>query len=786
MLVAAHELDVNSGSEQIYNGYDCAMTHELYSKLNLQRAEAEPAYSFERALQGPVLEMMLRGFRVDPEARHRAMQTLRERDLPRLYYIIDTLVHAITEEHINEKFINSGPQLKVLFYNILRIPEVKVWVKGELKYPMDRNVLEQIGNYFQAHPIADAILAHRDLAKQLQVLSTEVDKDWRMRTSYNIGGTKAGRFSSSTSPTGTGCVLPTTEVLTPLGWKPISAVANGTSILQWNRVTEKLEFQPCTISVFNFSGHMLQVTEKRIKQTVTPDHRVPYWDSRRKRFHVEAAKVVAANSQSNLPLSSRYEGGNLELPPYVAMLMAYFTSGTYQWRGTFKKLRKIDRFLKLAKQFKFSYKEIEAPIGYRRFVLPNYGNFPKKWGSWVLRLTAESAEGLLEEARYWDALDRGSGFIFFTSEQEQAQWFATLAHLAGRSATVRGPIVQSEVSHSDTTMWWVNVKTRRHANVLRKHWKEVKFSGKVYCPTVPSTFWLMREDGFISITGNTNLQNISEELRHIFIPDPGYTLYNVDAEQSDSRMIGYMCGLLFDDWTYLDAAESGDLHTFVARLVWPNLPWNGDLRKDRKIAETPFYRHFSHRDACKRLGHGRNFFGKAPTLSKETRVPIKNVMDFIEKYGEAFPAILKWHTWTLAELQTKKQLISIHGRKRDFFDRTNADETLRKALAFLAAAPTADNLNLGMYRVWKYMPEVQLLAQVHDSIAFQAPEYLAPRDILPRVQKLMETTLTAPNGRRFTVPTEAMTGYNWGKHVPADEARGTPEKNPKGLRKFRG
>ncbi|MGH7239436.1 MAG: hypothetical protein ACREHG_05135, partial [Candidatus Saccharimonadales bacterium] len=391
--------------------------------------------------------------------------------------------------------------------------------------------------------------------------------------------------------------------MTTIGWQKISTIADGTLIMQWDAKRDCLSFAPCKILSFDFCGNMKRVSGEQIQQTLTPDHRVPHWDARMQHFHVKAAKDVAEQSQQIIPLGGDYVGGNLDYPAYLAMLMADFSREEYQWRGSFSKERKINRFLALAKKFALSYKEYKDRPGYRRFGLPNKHNFPKKWGSWVLDLAPASAEVLIEEARHWDAHDRGSDFIFFTADKEQAEWFATLAHLTGRAATVRRA-EQSAGSYSTTVMWWVNVKNRKHARVMRKNWSDYSYEGKVYCPTVPSTFWLMRENGFISITGNTNLQNITEELRHIFIADKGYKLVGIDAEQSDSRMVGYMCGLLFDDWTYLDACESGDLHTFVARLTWPDLGWNGNIKKDRKIADRRFYRHFSYRDTCKRLGHG--------------------------------------------------------------------------------------------------------------------------------------------------------------------------------------
>ena len=425
--------------------------------------------------------MMLRGFRVDSAARELGIAYVKT-DLERLNYIINTVANAIWDKGLNP---NSGQQLKRLFYEHLGIPPIKKWIKGELKFPMDREVIERVEDYFQARPIASAVLAYRDLDKQLQVLETEVDPDWRMRTTFNIGGTKEGRFSSSKSPTGSG----------------------------------------------------------------------------------------------------------------------------------------------------------------------------------------------------------------------------------------------------------------------------------------------------------GNLQNITEDLRHIFIADPSYILCNIDAEQSDSRMIGYMCGLLFDDWTYLDACESGDLHTSVSQMVWQDLPWTGDMKKDRKVAEGSFYRHFSFRDASKHLGHGVNFLGKPPTMSQETHIPINLVKFFIERYFDKFPCIQKWQSWTAEQLQKHQQLTSIHGRKRDFFDRTNADETIRKGLAFLAAAPTADNLNLGMWRIWRYMPQIQMLLQVHDSVLFQFKETEDKAKIVAKAQELLTLPLIAPNGRRFVVPTDVKLGYNWGKYIPPDPKKGTPERNPRGLRK---
>lgn len=120
-----------------------------------------------------------------------------------------------------------------------------------------------------------------------------------------------------------------------------------------------------------------------------------------------------------------------------------------------------------------------------------------------------------------------------------------------------------------------------------------------------------------------NAQNIKRKLRKIFIADKGWKLCGIDLEQAESREVGWLCGILFGEWSYLDACLSGDLHTLTCRLIWPNLAWTGDIKKDKKIAETIFYREFSYRDMSKRGGHGC-LTSDHEVLTRTGWVPITN------------------------------------------------------------------------------------------------------------------------------------------------------------------
>src|SRR5262245_23769980 len=90
---------------------------------------------------------------------------------------------------------------------------------------------------------------------------------------------------------------------------------------------------------------------------------------------------------------------------------------------------------------------------------------------------------------------------------------------------------------------------------------------------------------------------------------------------------------LFHKGDYLNACESGDL-TAVARICWPDLHWPGDLDGDREFAEQPYYRHYSRRFMCTKLGHGTNYGGKPTTMSAQTKIEFPIILNLRNRYFE--------------------------------------------------------------------------------------------------------------------------------------------------------
>src|SRR6267154_3812442 len=138
--------------EDIYNGLDCAITSEILDALLPQLdAHTGPTYAFSRALQGPVLEMQLRGILVDQARRHEVIEDY--------YDKIDLLADQLDEIVLNGVGMptfnwRSNPDLQRLFYEHLAIPVIR----NRGRPTCDHKALEKMQLYVVARPIVNRLL----------------------------------------------------------------------------------------------------------------------------------------------------------------------------------------------------------------------------------------------------------------------------------------------------------------------------------------------------------------------------------------------------------------------------------------------------------------------------------------------------------------------------------------------------------------------------------------------------------------------------------------------------
>ncbi len=166
-------------------------------------------------------------------------------------------------------------------------------------------------------------------------------------------------------------------------------------------------------------------------------------------------------------------------------------------------------------------------------------------------------------------------------------------------------------------------------------------------------------------------------------------------------------------------------------------------------------------------------------MARHLKVPVRLMEDFQRAFFKAYPAIPKWHHWIAEQLQRYQKLENAWGMTRHFFGRASDDATLREAIAFRPQSSTAVRLNLGLYRLWKWLLDNKLgylTAQVHDAVYFQyRPE--KREVVVPKALDLIGNIPLYHKNRRFTVPGEAKIGFNWANY--------DQKKNPNGLKKWK-
>ena len=276
----------------------------------------------------------------------------------------------------------------------------------------------------------------------------------------------------------------------------------------------------------------------------------------------------------------------------------------------------------------------------------------------------------------------------------------------------------------------------------------------------------------------TNAQNITDRVRQVIVAPDGYCILNFDLKTAESLGVGFISGCR----NYIRACQSGDLHTYASKLIWPTLlPWTGELKADKKLAEQQFYRHFSYRDMSKRGGHGSNYYGKAATMAKHLKVPTALITEFQRLYFGEFPEIQEWQLRVIAQIMQSGSITTRLGRQRNFWGRADDPSTHRAAIAFDPQSLIGDVMNEGLVQALRMMKgagingvggigrkgvftpaHVDLRAQVHDAGVFIVP-IDGVHQIAPMIQNALQYPVDFGPLGTMIIPSDIMIGKTWCK-----------------------
>lgn len=215
-------------------------------------------------------------------------------------------------------------------------------------------------------------------------------------------------------------------------------------------------------------------------------------------------------------------------------------------------------------------------------------------------------------------------------------------------------------------------------------------------------------------------------LRKMFIPDPGFTLFDVDLAGADAQVVAWEAE---DDDLKAKFRSGEKIHALNAKDIYGVL-----AGPDGKRA--PYYK------MAKMGCHLTNYGGGANVLSKSCGMTVHEAELFQRKWFALHPGIKTWHEETLNNLFTKREVRNKFGFRRYFFDRIEG--LLPEALAWIPQSTVALIINHALCNISENPTlnslSVQLLMQVHDSLVGQFPscnQYLS----LPIIRQCLRVTV---------------------------------------------
>jgi len=245
-------------------------------------------------------------------------------------------------------------------------------------------------------------------------------------------------------------------------------------------------------------------------------------------------------------------------------------------------------------------------------------------------------------------------------------------------------------------------------------------------------------------------------IRSMYGPDPGFTFFDMDLDRADLQVVVWET----DDAMLKAALRLGaDIHLLnvyvldgkdpppIEELVESH-PRYPDHRGPRKHK----------REFAKVFCHATNYVGGARTVAAHTGRSVAEIERAQRIWFSAHPGIKRWHEEIQEQILKRRYVENRFGYRWYIFDRL--DGLLPEAVAWIPQSTVGCVINRAWLNLYEQLPEVQVLLQVHDSLAGQFPTY-RKESILPKMRECSRVII--PYDDPLVIPTGIKTSeVSWG------------------------
>lgn len=194
-------------------------------------------------------------------------------------------------------------------------------------------------------------------------------------------------------------------------------------------------------------------------------------------------------------------------------------------------------------------------------------------------------------------------------------------------------------------------------------------------------------------------------VRSLFIPDPGQTFFDIDLDSADLRVVTW-------------EANVKEMKAMLAEGKKVYVEVMKEYFKDPSMTK-----HSRHYSTFKGLCHGTNYLGTPKGLAERMGLLVHEVEKVQKWYFGKFPEIKRWHDELKDQVFKRRMIENVFGYRYFFFDRLEGN-VMNEAVAWIPQSTVGCLINRAYVNIYENHKDIQVLLQVHDSLAGQFPSHL--------------------------------------------------------------
>ena len=381
---------------------------------------------------------------------------------------------------------------------------------------------------------------------------------------------------------GAGCYPKGTEFFTPTGWKNIENYVPGDEVLQFNPLSDKTNFthpeEFVNLPVDKFTtikNRCVDFTTSQFHKHILISEKTGEYITTKTHEFVEKHNQLGRGNKAKLLTTFSYSGtGVVDSDDMIRLRVAIYADGHIlptkepKVRMSFSKDRKIVRFRDLLFLNDITFKEY-TENGFTRFEF-KFDSKDKEFGVDWYNCTKHQLKIVCDESLKWDGsiVDRGDRQFarsFSTTSKASCDFIQFAFSATGNHATICEDIREGKTTAFSVNIAYshgVGVSVNDRAKSTTEVLDYVAEDGRMYCFTVPTGYFVVRQNGKIYVSGNSGKGFAAQQ----FMEADKFKIRDIDEMKLAFIKLGKLKKKYPEirDLNLKVPADVGKLHAFVA------------------------------------------------------------------------------------------------------------------------------------------------------------------------------------------------------------------------------